>query len=102
MSVSEDLAPVLLDSAKAPISWEHFSSGQQDLFHLIHQLAVIRLLSRSHPFPLVLDNPLPSLDPPHQQKVLDILREIAQNRQVIFLSTVAHPNREGDHLIQLK
>jgi len=102
MDLKEDLSPVLLTPAKSPIPWEQFSSGQQDLFHLIHQLAVIESLSPSRLFPVVMDNPLPALDPPHQQKVLDILRKFAQNKQVVFLSTVAQPNREGDHLIQLK
>ena len=101
MGLNEDLMPVLFSPAKAPIPWESLSSGQQDLYHLAHQLAVAQILSRSHPFPLILDNPLPVLDLPHQQIVLDILREIAQNGQVLLFSSVSHPNREGDHLITL-
>jgi ABC-type cobalamin/Fe3+-siderophores transport system ATPase subunit len=69
---------------------------------MIHQLAVDQILSQSYPFPLILDNPLPFLDPPHQLMVLDILREIAQNRQVLLLSSVAYPSRTSDHLIILK
>ncbi|MBI3811126.1 MAG: hypothetical protein HY283_02815 [Nitrospirae bacterium] len=101
MSLNEEMMPVLLSSAKSPIPWTALSSGQRDLYHLALQLAVARILSPSHPFPLLLDHPLPALDLPHQQKVLDILREIAQNGQVLLLSSVAYPNREGDHLIQL-
>lgn len=101
MSLNEEMMPVLISSTKSPIPWEALSSGQRDLYHLALQLAVAQILSPSHPFPLLLDNPLPALDLPHQQKVLDILREIAQNKQVLLLSSVAYPNREGDHLIQL-
>jgi len=101
IGLNEEMMPVLLSSAKSPIPWTALSSGQRDLYHLALQLAVAQILSSSHPFPLLLDNPLPALDLPHQQKVLDILREIAQNRQVLLLSSVSYPNREGDHLIQL-
>jgi ABC-type cobalamin/Fe3+-siderophores transport system ATPase subunit len=82
--------------------WQVLSSGQQDLCHLILQLTVVQILSQSYLFPLVLDNPLPFLDPPHQLMVLDILREIAQNRQVLLLSSVVYPSRASDHLITLK
>lgn len=102
LSINEDLSPVLVSQAKAPIPWEMLSSGQQDLYHLILQFAVIHFLSRSHAFPLVLDNPLSVLDSAHQQMVLDILREIAQNGQVFLLSSVEHSSREGDHLVHLK
>ena len=101
MSLNEDLAPVFFSPAKTPIPWEILSSGRQDLYHLVHQLAVAQILSRPHPFPLILDNPLPVLDLPRQQIVLDILRKIAQNRQVLLLSSVSYPSREGDHLITL-
>jgi uncharacterized protein YhaN len=99
--LNEEMMPVLISSTKSPIPWEALSSGQRDLYHLALQLAVAQILSPSHPFPLLLDNPLPALDLPHQQKVLDILREIAQNRQILLLSSVAYPNREGDHQINL-
>jgi energy-coupling factor transporter ATP-binding protein EcfA2 len=101
MSLNEELMPELFSPTKAPIPWELLSSGQRDIYHLAYQLAIAQILSRSHPFPLVLDNPLPVLDLPHLQMVLDILREIAQNRQVLLLSSASTPNREGDHLIQL-
>lgn len=102
MTLNEDLAPVLVSHAKTSIPWEVLSSGQKDLYYLIQQFAVIDLLSPSHSFPLILDNPMSALDPTHQQMVLDILRKIAQNRQVFLLSSVEYPHREGDHLIHLK
>jgi len=102
MTLGQDLLPALSSHAKEPMPWRVLSSGQQDLCHMIHQLAVDQILSQSYPFPLILDNPLPFLDPPHQLMVLDILREIAQNRQVLLLSSVAYPSRTSDHLIILK
>ncbi|HUK57255.1 MAG TPA: AAA family ATPase [Nitrospiria bacterium] len=100
--VNEQLQPALTTRTKTPVPWEVLSSGQQDICHFMLQLAVAQILSSSHPFPLILDNPLPVLDPPHQQMVLDILREIAQNRQVLLLSSAAYPSRTSDNLIQLK
>jgi ABC-type cobalamin/Fe3+-siderophores transport system ATPase subunit len=102
MTLGPDLSPVLTSRAKEPMPWQVLSSGQQDLCHLILHLTVVQNLSQSYPFPLILDNPLPFLDPPHQLMVLDILREIAQNRQVLLLSSVAYPSRASDHLITLK
>ncbi|MBI3597548.1 MAG: AAA family ATPase [Nitrospirae bacterium] len=102
MTLSPDLLPVLTSRTKQPMPWKALSSGQQDICHLILHLAVAQILSQSYPFPLILDNPLPFLDPPHQLMVLDILREIAQNRQVLLLSSVAYPSRASDHLITLK
>ena len=102
MTLGPDLSPVLTSRAKEPMPWQVLSSGQQDLCHLILQLTVVQILSQSYPFPLILDNPLPFLDPPHQLMMLDILREIAQNRQILLLSSVAYPSRASDHLITLK
>jgi energy-coupling factor transporter ATP-binding protein EcfA2 len=100
--LGQDLLPVLTSRTNEPLPWHILSSGQQDLCHMIHQLAVDQALSQFYPFPLILDNPLPFLDPPHQLMVLDILREIAQNTQILLLSSVAYPNRTSDHLIVLK
>ena len=102
MTLGPDLSPVLTSPAKESMTWQVLSSGQQDLCHLILQLTVIQILAPSYSFPLILDNPLPLLDPPHQLMVLDILREIAQNRQVLLLSSMAYPTRASDHLITLK
>jgi energy-coupling factor transporter ATP-binding protein EcfA2 len=102
VSLNDSLTPVLTSPSKAPLPWEALSSGQQDFCRLVVQLAAAEMLSKSHVFPLVLDNPLVVLDPAHQQMMLDILREITQNKQVILLSSADIPARPGDHLIHLK
>ncbi|MBI3994397.1 MAG: hypothetical protein HY349_00330 [Nitrospirae bacterium] len=101
LTLDKELMPVLTSHTKAPVAWEALSSGQQDLQHLVHQLAVAQTLTQSRPFPLVLDNPWPMLDSSHQQMVLDILREIAQNTQILLLSSAPYAGREGDHQIKL-
>ncbi|MBI3609674.1 MAG: AAA family ATPase [Nitrospirae bacterium] len=102
IGLNEELMPVLSSPAQTAVSWDALSSGEQDLYHLVHQFAVSRILAEAYPFPFILDNPLSVLDPLRQRKTLDILREIAQNRQVLLLSSVPYPNREDDHLIMLK
>lgn len=102
LSLSPDLWPILTSPGKDPMPWSVLSTGYRDLCHLLFHLAVVQILFQSYPFPLILDNPLSYLDPPHQLMVLDILREIAQNRQVLLLSSVTYPSRTSDHLITLK
>lgn len=102
VSLSDSMTPMLTSPSKTPLTWDVLSSGQQDFCRLVVQLAAAEILSKSHVFPLVLDNPLAVLDPAHQQMMLDILREITQNKQVILLSSADHSGRPGDHLIHLK
>ena len=59
------------------------------------------MLSNFYPHPLILDDPMTALDPRRREAALDILREIAQNRQVLLFSSVSCPEREGDHRINL-
>ncbi|HEY4486073.1 MAG TPA: hypothetical protein VI702_07135, partial [Nitrospiria bacterium] len=101
LNLDDELTPSLSTPRSPSLSWDQLSGGQQDLCYLVYHLALSKLLSVTHPFPLILDNPLGTFDPAHQQAALDILREIAQNRQVLLLTTSA-PHREGDHLIHLK
>ena len=98
LSLNEQLEPVL--PAEDP--WARFSSGQRDYLRFAYQMAILQILSDRFPIPLILDNPLTHLDPPRRISALDILREIAQNRQVILLLSSPIPGHESDHQIHLK
>lgn len=87
IELTENLSPVLSNKQKNSIPWDTLSGGQRDLFHLATQLGLIQVLGSAYPFPIILDNPLTTLDPRRQKATLDILKEISQNRQIIYLSS---------------
>ena len=101
MKLSSDMTPVLTSKKNTPIPWDQLSSGQRDAYFLIYHLSVIRTALDRYSLPLLLDNPLSFLDTDHQKTLLDLLSEMAQNRQILLFSSAPYSDREDHHLIRL-
>ena len=84
-----------------PVPLEELSSGTLDQVFISLYLGFLMTLGHNHPFPLLLDDPLLTLDPQRQKIVLDILRDLSQKRQVILLSHMPYPIRDGERQIRL-
>ena len=80
---------------------ETLSHGTLDQVFLSIYLGLVINLGPDYPFPLLLDDPLLTLDSRRQEVILETLREISKKRQVLLLSNSLYPLKEGDHQIRL-
>ncbi|MGH7273618.1 MAG: hypothetical protein ACREIQ_04080, partial [Nitrospiria bacterium] len=92
---------LLAKDSSDPVPLDELSSGTIDQVFISLYLGFLMTLGHNHPFPLLLDDPLLTLDPQRQKIVLDILRDVSQKRQVILLSHMPYPIREGERQIRL-
>ena len=101
ITVNEDFSVTLLSKEGDSLEFQELNSGLLDTAYLVCHIAIAGLVSATHPFPLILDDAIHSLDDTNQKIILDILREIAQNKQVLLLTTRIHPGKEGEGTITL-
>ena len=100
VAVSRDFS-VLLRRAGENQSREvlYLSAGAADLTYLAVRLAIVDLtLPEDEPCPIVLDDVLAGIDGARSARVLELLREIAEKRQVILFTCTepASAQAEGE------
>ena len=79
---------------------DKLSKGVTDQVYLALHFALTSILSAKHPFPFLIDDPFLTFDPQREAIAVDILREMAKDNQVIFLSS--HKSQKtGDNVMQL-
>ena len=88
LTLSRDFtAAARLAGDAVPHETAYLSAGAADLLYLSVRLAVCELvLPREDPCPLVLDDALINLDPERAEAAMEVLKEIAQRRQVILFT----------------
>ena len=65
----------------------YLSAGTMDLLYLAVRLAVCKLaLPEGEPCPLIIDDALVNLDETRLAQAMDLLKEIAKERQVILFT----------------
>lgn len=65
----------------------YMSAGASDLMYIALRLAIIDLtLPSDEPCPVVLDDALVNLDPERRERVLELLEELAEKRQIILFT----------------
>jgi len=89
------------NGSPTPIPLEALSHGTLDQVFLSIYLGLLLNLGPDHPFLLLLDDPLVTLDSKRQEIILEILRKISQKRQVILLSCMPYSSKEGEGQIRL-
>jgi DNA repair exonuclease SbcCD ATPase subunit len=92
---------LLPNNSSTPVPLETLSHGTLDQVFLSLYLGLIMNWGSGYPFPLLLDDPLLTLDSNRQEIILETLREIGKERQVILLSTAPYSTKEGDRQIRL-
>jgi DNA repair exonuclease SbcCD ATPase subunit len=84
--------------------WVHVSSlsqGTLDLVFLVARLGLVRLVTGDRRPPLVFDDPFVSLDDARAARALGLLREIAADFQVIYLTTSSRYDETADAVVEL-
>ncbi len=69
----------------------YFSAGQADIIALCMRLALADALFEGQPCFMILDDPFVNLDDDHTARALSLLRELAADRQFVYL--VCHSSR---------
>ncbi|HET7473620.1 MAG TPA: AAA family ATPase [Candidatus Limnocylindrales bacterium] len=77
------------------------SQGTLDLVYLAARLGLVRLVTGNRRPPLILDDPFISLDDDRARRALLLLREIAADFQVIYLTTSDRYHGAADAVVEL-
>jgi uncharacterized protein YhaN len=77
------------------------SQGTLDLVYLAARLGLVRLVTGDRRPPLVLDDPFVTLDDVRASRALALLREIARDFQVIYLTTSDRYDEAADAVVVL-
>jgi uncharacterized protein YhaN len=75
--------------------------GTLDLVYLAARLGLVRLVTGDRRPPLVFDDPFVTLDDARAVRALDLLREIAADFQVIYLTTSDRYDSAADSVVEL-
>ena len=77
------------------------SQGTLDVVYLAARLGLVRLVTGDRRPPLVLDDPFVTLDDVRAPRALELLREIAKDFQVIYLTTSSRYDAIADKVVEL-
>jgi uncharacterized protein YhaN len=77
------------------------SQGTLDIVYLAARLGLVRLVTGDRRPPIVLDDPFVTLDDARAARALELLREVAADFQVIYLTTSDRYDALADKVIPL-
>jgi uncharacterized protein YhaN len=77
------------------------SQGTLDTIYLAARLGLVRLVTGDRRPPLVLDDPFVTLDDARAPRALELLREVANDFQVIYLTTSDRYDSLADVVVTL-
>jgi DNA repair exonuclease SbcCD ATPase subunit len=77
------------------------SQGTLDLVYLAARLGLVRLVTGDRRPPLIFDDPFVTLDDVRARRALELLREIARDFQVIYLTTSDRYHGAADAVVSL-
>ena len=77
------------------------SQGTLDIVYLAARLGLVRLVTGDRRPPIVLDDPFVTLDDARAARALELLREVAADFQVIYLTTSDRYDALADKVIEL-
>ena len=77
------------------------SQGTLDVVYLAARLGLVRLVTGDRRPPLILDDPFVTLDDERAPRALELLRELAADFQVIYLTTSDRYDHLADRVVQL-
>ncbi|MFO7947554.1 MAG: hypothetical protein R6V19_12155, partial [Armatimonadota bacterium] len=99
----EDMQPSVYSSEKADFADpdDELSLATREQVYLACRLAFTRLLWEDDGPPVMLDDPLVNFDRDRRAAALEILREMAKNRQVLIFTCADEYSGSADNLVEL-
>ena len=80
---------------------EELSQGTLDLGYLAARLGIVRLVTQDRRPPLVFDDPFVTFDDARADRAISMLRDLAADFQVIYLTTSERYDRAADRVVVL-
>ncbi len=80
---------------------EELSQGTLDLGYLAARLGLVRLVTQDRRPPLIFDDPFVTFDDERASRAIDLLRELAGDFQVIYLTTSSRYDAAADRVVEL-
>jgi DNA repair exonuclease SbcCD ATPase subunit len=77
------------------------SQGTLDLVYLVARIGLVRLVTGERHPPLILDDPFVTLDDARATRALELLRDVASDFQVIYLTTSDRYDTSADAVVPL-
>jgi DNA repair exonuclease SbcCD ATPase subunit len=77
------------------------SQGTLDLVYLVARIGLVRLVTGDRRPPLILDDPFVTFDDHRATRALELLRDVARDFQVIYLTTSNRYDRSADAVVPL-
>jgi DNA repair exonuclease SbcCD ATPase subunit len=77
------------------------SQGTLDLVYLVARIGLVRLVTGDRRPPLILDDPFVTFDNARATRALDLLRDVARDFQVIYLTTSDRYDASADAVVPL-
>jgi uncharacterized protein YhaN len=77
------------------------SQGTLDIVYLAARLGLVRLVTGDRRPPLVMDDPFVTLDDARAKRALELLRRVAGDFQVIYLTTSSRYDEAADAIVEL-
>jgi DNA repair exonuclease SbcCD ATPase subunit len=77
------------------------SQGTLDLVYLVARIGLVRLVTGDRRPPLILDDPFVTLDDARATRALELLRDVASDFQVIYLTTSDRYDAAADAVVPL-
>ena len=77
------------------------SQGTLDVVYLAARLGLVRLVTGDRRPPLVFDDPFVTLDDERARRALELLRRVADDFQVIYLTTSSRYDEAADAIVEL-
>ena len=77
------------------------SQGTLDLVYLVARIGLVRLVTGDRRPPLILDDPFVTLDDGRATRALELLRDVANDFQVIYLTTSDRYDTSADAVVPL-
>jgi uncharacterized protein YhaN len=77
------------------------SQGTLDLVYLAARIGLVRLVTGDRRPPLVFDDPFVTLDDTRATRALEVLKELAREFQVIYLTTSSRYDSAADAIVEL-
>ena len=77
------------------------SQGTLDLVYLVARIGLVRLVTGDRRPPLILDDPFVTLDDARASRALELLRDVARDFQVIYLTTSDRYDASADAVVPL-
>jgi uncharacterized protein YhaN len=77
------------------------SQGTIDLVYLVARIGLVRLVTGDRRPPLILDDPFVTFDDARAKRALELLRDVARDFQVIYLTTSDRYAEAADTIVPL-